>query len=345
MFWRSAILLTVTAVATLFAGCRKKDAPHPPTPSTPDNDRIVVIVNDSPLTWADMEKRAMGFMKDDIETNHLIIPSNRVEEAKEHFRKRSINAFVYKTLMLEEATRNNLRINERDRLLGMQQLTRTLQQRNWTTNDFFQRGPMDEATMYKEYEDGLLIDKLLRGKVRSKVSIEKEEVEALSTQIDATNRMVRARIEDLRKQLLDGADFAELAKTHSVEPNAPKGGEMTDITRGKLPRPLEDAIFTQEIGTIGPVIESVQGYHIVKVNSRTPAKSAADNQPAQPESASFSQIMLKPIIVDRKKINSTLIKRKYDHEHEKFFNELKANAKIECLLYPDMFASGQTKTE
>lgn len=338
MFWKYLATLSLVALLAYFTGCSKKKQPEPATtPGEPDAGKIVIIVNDSPLTWANMEKRAMGFMKDDIETNHLIIPSNRVEEAKEHFRKRSINAFVYKTLMLEEATRNSLRINERDRLIGMQQLTRTLQQRNWTTNDFFKNGPMDETTMRQEYEDGLLIDKLLRSKVRSKVSVEKEEVEALSAQIDATNSVIRAKIESLRQELLQGADFAELARAHSTEPNAAKGGEMTNITRGQLPRPLEDAIFTKEVGAVGSVVESVMGYHIVKVNSRTPAQPAADNQPAKPESASFSQILLKPLIVDRKKINSTILKRKYDHEHEKFFSELKRNATIECLLYPEMF--------
>jgi len=61
--------------------------------SEPPPDHIVAKVNGTPLTWADMEKRAMGYLKDDVAVNHLIIPSNRLDEAKEYFRRRAINAF------------------------------------------------------------------------------------------------------------------------------------------------------------------------------------------------------------------------------------------------------------
>ena len=89
----------------------------------------------------------MGSLKDDVEVNHLIIPTNRMEEAKEHFRRRSINAFVFKTVMMEEAAKEKIQLSEADRQEGRRSLAVSLKSRNWTTNDFFLKGPMGEAMM------------------------------------------------------------------------------------------------------------------------------------------------------------------------------------------------------
>ena len=103
------VFLGVMGVVVL-CGCGRDEAsrdvlktPAPPAEMSPDY--VVAMVNGTPLSWADMEKRAMGYLKDDVEVNHLIIPTNRMEEAKEHFRRRSINAFVFKTVMMEEAAK------------------------------------------------------------------------------------------------------------------------------------------------------------------------------------------------------------------------------------------------
>jgi hypothetical protein len=141
-------LSAVTLTLSLFCcGCGKQSGKTPSEPDTPAPGYVVAMVNGTPLTWAEMEQRAMGFLKDDIETNHLIIPTNRIGEAKEHFRRKSINAFVFKALMMDEAAKQKIVLNNVDRNEGLKALARTLQSRNWTTNDFFLKGPMDEATM------------------------------------------------------------------------------------------------------------------------------------------------------------------------------------------------------
>jgi peptidyl-prolyl cis-trans isomerase C len=85
----------------------------------------------------------------------------------------------------------------------------------------------------------------------------------------------KAKIEDLRKQLLGGADFAEVAKKNSDCPSKENGGDLGFITRGKTVKPFEDAAFSQEKNVIGPVITTEYGYHVIQVLEKNPSKTVS----------------------------------------------------------------------
>ncbi len=334
----SAFLLV--SIASVFLGCGKgtssKTASPAAKPSDPPPDHIVAKVNGTPLTWAELDKRAMGYLKDDVEVNHLVIPSNRLDEAKEHFRRRSINAFVFKTVMMDEAVKQNIRLSEADRQESLNALAQSLRTRNWTTNDFFQKGPMGVEMMRREFEDGMIIDKLLIVNVRNKIRVgEKEVADAIAT-LNATNQLNRAKLEAVRKQLLAGADFADMARTVSECPSAKKEGDLGEFPRGKMLKEFDDAAFSQAVGEIGPIIETRFGFHIIKVTAHTAAQAATGSTPAVPETVRASHILLKHIPINRKRINDSILRTKYNAGVERFFAELKAKAQIECYLYKDM---------
>jgi len=321
-------------------GCGKNSPNNVLAPSDraqdPQPEHVVAMVNGTPLTWAEMDKRAMGFLKDDVESNHLIIPSNRLEEAKEHFRRKSVNAFVFKTVMMEEASKQGLKLTDADRREGLKALAVTLKTRNWTTNDFFLKGPMNEATMRREFEDGMIIDKLLKVNVRSALKVSDAEIAAAIKMLDATNSQKRVVLEGVRKQLLEGAPFEDVARNVSECPSAKKGGDLGEFARGKMLKAFDDVAFAQDVGTISPVFQTRFGYHVLKVTAHSPAKAATGSTPAIPETVRVSHILLKSIPVDRKRISDSILRTKYNAATEAYFRELKAKAKIECLLYKDM---------
>ncbi|MDL2282678.1 peptidylprolyl isomerase, partial [Parabacteroides sp. OttesenSCG-928-G06] len=81
--------------------------------------------------------------------------------------------------------------------------------------------------------------------------------------------------EALYSQLKEGADFATLAKEHSVDiGSAEKGGELRPIGLGETVLPFEKAAFAlKEPGELSPIIESVFGYHIIKLIEKLPRES------------------------------------------------------------------------
>ncbi len=82
----------------------------------------------------------------------------------------------------------------------------------------------------------------------------------------------QAAAKDLLVELLKGADFAELAKTHSKAPTAASGGDMGFIQVFPFPQ-METAIFPLEAGDLSSVFKGPNGdYYIVKLEEKRGGK-------------------------------------------------------------------------
>ncbi len=80
---------------------------------------------------------------------------------------------------------------------------------------------------------------------------------------------VRVRIDSVHQALLNGADFAELAKKVSQDGSASAGGELPYVQRGQLIKEFEDALFAlKDSGDISPVVQTAFGYHVIKLLGR-----------------------------------------------------------------------------
>jgi parvulin-like peptidyl-prolyl isomerase len=81
----------------------------------------------------------------------------------------------------------------------------------------------------------------------------------------------RKKAEEIREQLKKGEDFAALAKAHSNGPFAEKGGDQGWLEKGALVKSLDDAIFRLKAGECSDLVETKDGYLILKVAGVQPA--------------------------------------------------------------------------
>ncbi|HYH06391.1 MAG TPA: peptidylprolyl isomerase [Thermoanaerobaculia bacterium] len=83
---------------------------------------------------------------------------------------------------------------------------------------------------------------------------------------ELTEEQAKAKAEDLRKQLVGGANFEELAKKESDDlGSGARGGELGEFGRGQMVPEFEKAAFEAKVGDITPVVRTQFGYHIIKV--------------------------------------------------------------------------------
>ncbi|MBI4558626.1 MAG: peptidylprolyl isomerase [Candidatus Hydrogenedentes bacterium] len=82
---------------------------------------------------------------------------------------------------------------------------------------------------------------------------------------------VRAQLEELKKELETGADFAQLAQAHSQAPGADQGGIIGWVARGDLVEPLEAAAFGTSEGAISDIVETESGFSLIRVERKEAA--------------------------------------------------------------------------
>ncbi len=113
------------------------------------------------------------------------------------------------------------------------------------------------------------------------------DVEAPTTeQLAQARASAREKAEEARQAILDGADFADVARRYSTGLHARDGGLWGWVTRGSVREkwePAVEALFRlPETGTPGEIIETPDAFFIVEAVSIDPG-SAPDFESIQPK--------------------------------------------------------------
>ena len=88
----------------------------------------------------------------------------------------------------------------------------------------------------------------------------------------------RKQIDALLVQIRGGADFATLAKQYSEDPGSKdNGGELPEFPRGQMVPEFEATAFSLTNNQVSDVITTQFGYHILKMITKTPAKTFGYN--------------------------------------------------------------------
>lgn len=315
----------------LAAGCERKITPYQPGVSYAPGD-IVARVDGQKMTWDQMEKRARNLAKED---RSMSASPGKEEELMQFFRRQTITIFVNKVVIMSDARRRGIAVTLADRQKFVADMERELKSRGLapSLDSFFQKSPLGEKETRREFEDGLLVDKYSR-EVRESLPVTDADRDALNLEVTRTRQEARAKAEELRARLLNGADMAAVIQEslHGKDPRL-FGGDLGDVARGRLPdKAIENALFSQKINEIGPVVETPRGYLVIKVVARTAAKPAAGATPAVPESARASFLTVRmPPTLPASELNRVILDRKLQQS----IKSLRAKAHIETI-YRDL---------
>jgi len=86
------------------------------------------------------------------------------------------------------------------------------------------------------------------------------------------------RLNDLKDRIEHGTDFGELARLHSDDPSAARGGDLGWITPGDVVPEFEHAMNALKSGQVSDPFKSPFGWHIVQVLERREQDMSKDRQ-------------------------------------------------------------------
>lgn len=82
---------------------------------------------------------------------------------------------------------------------------------------------------------------------------------------EKTRAEKKKKAEEILAQAKAGKDFAELAKKHSEDSSAKNGGDLGFFSKGAMVESFDNAVFQMQPGEISAVVETVFGYHLIKL--------------------------------------------------------------------------------
>jgi len=134
----------------------------------------------------------------------------------------------------------------------------------------------------------------------------------LPEQVHVRHILVRTEAEAkvVQGKLQRGGDFAALARQHSMDLDTrEKGGDLGFIAPGQYEEAFTKVAFTLQPGQVGGPVKTSQGYHLIQVLERRPAKSAV-----------YEEV--------RERIQQTLRQQKAEERFDQWFREVRGKAKI-----------------
>jgi peptidyl-prolyl cis-trans isomerase C/foldase protein PrsA len=268
-----AFLLLVLAAA-FFAvpfgsGCSNDEHESSPGP------RAVAIVNGEAIALADFQEAL-----DEIRSvgKGFFVDKERANSLKRDLLERMIDT----RLLLQEARRRRIVLDPKVAEASLD-LARREYPPGGLEEELLKKGKSVEAYL-KETGSSLLLRKLLKREVVDRIAVSREEVEKYYEEHrDKFRKPEEVRVrqivtkseeeaEKLRKMILRGAKFEELARKHSLGPEAKKGGDLGYFPRGRMPPAIEEACFKLWSSHVSRVAASPYGFHLFQLVDRRAAR-------------------------------------------------------------------------
>src|SRR5437870_613491 len=255
--------------------------------STPDDrvtDRVLAVVNNDAITLSELQEAIAVYQYEN---------RDRAQEAPTELAQQFLTRMIDTRLQIQEAEREKIVIDDAE---VEEELAERLKKMNVKSRDEFEallKGQgLSMESVKRRIRDELRRGRIVGRKVRLRVSVMEAEVmqylEANRAKLetgltyharhililpdagvaDAAWENARIRADLLRGQLLQGADFAELAQQNSRDASARDGGDLGTLKRGELAQDIEPQILSLAVAEVSLPFRSALGYHIFRLESK-----------------------------------------------------------------------------
>jgi parvulin-like peptidyl-prolyl isomerase len=270
--------------------------PAPKTMPVVPPDRVVVAVGDMTITAAQFDQI--------IEA----LPEQYRSVARGSGRKQFADNIVRIAVLAQEGKRRKLDESPLYRTQSTFQDANILA--NMTYEEIGKNTKLDEPDVRKYYE----AHKSEFEQVHARhilIRVQGSPSPVRPGQKDLTEEEALAKVQDLRKRILAGEDFAKLAREESDDSGSgANGGDLGSFRHGQMVPTFEQAAFAMQPGDLSEPVKSPFGYHLIKVEAK--------------ESKSFEEV------------RPEMERRMRPEQAQKALEELQKKTKV--VLDPDFFS-------
>lgn len=254
-----------------------------------DDMWIVVKVNGKIMTSNQMHNEMINL----FQTLGQNLSVDELEDMKAEFQSQAIQNLINTEILVEEAIRRGFTVEQVEvdsRIYDLQQAYESQDQ----LRAELKARDLTDAELAEEARRGLYVEKIIAQEIENVTSPENEEIQRyynenqelliIPEQIHVAHIVVEvlyddpvqvrdaklAEIERLRQLILDGADFGEMASKYSDCPSNVNNGDLGWITRDRMRPEFTEAAFALPPGTISEVVETAEGFHLIKVFEHHP---------------------------------------------------------------------------
>ncbi|MEI6563361.1 MAG: peptidylprolyl isomerase [bacterium] len=259
-----------------------------------DPATVLVEVGGAKLTVGEADQQIMAMLGQKAEQ----IPPSQMDSLMGRFRKQAAQGFIVRTLLSQEADKRKLIVSAKDVDAELAMIKTRLPEGK-AMEDILKSEGMTMDQLRSNLTTKIRIDILLKSEVPTngvvsdadvaKFYNEQKERFAQPETVEARHILIKVdptddakakadkktKIDGIRKQLVEGGDFAKIAFENSDCPSKERGGDLGAFPRGQMVPEFENAAFSQETNAIGPVVETQFGYHIIQVMNRHAAKTSS----------------------------------------------------------------------
>jgi parvulin-like peptidyl-prolyl isomerase len=263
-------------------------------------EQVLVNVNGDILTKSEFEQRQIAVLRNRPELGNVTPDSPELKRAISEVTPQLILEAVDELLLIQRGREMGL-------TLGDEQFNSILdnikKSNNLEDDAQFQAALKQEgmtlADLRRSLERQMLASEAQRRDVVDKISVTEAEAQAyyeahkqefttpaevtlreIFIEVPVTDRGVnaaeddaaKAEAEQVRKRLVSGEPFAQLAAAVSDAPSKANGGLIGPIQRDELAEGLQKMLDGMKVGDLTDVVRTPRGYQILKLESRTETK-------------------------------------------------------------------------
>jgi peptidyl-prolyl cis-trans isomerase SurA len=305
------IAIAFVALAAAAGAQQPTPATQPPAPAAaaPKRDttivpldRIIAVVGDQPITQYDVQERILAMQQ----SPGFRPPTNEAEFQK--LAQEIINQLIDEELLIQKAAQLKIEVADNELTATVDRQMRDVRAR--FSSDAELRAELAKAGLGtpEEYRRFLadqvkrselqrrVVDKMRQeGRIppvnvseaeveeafnRSRTSLPRRPATVTFRQIviapvasQAAKDVARAKAESLLAEIKSGTDFERVARRESADSGSrERGGDLGWARRGQMVPEFERWMFGLRPGDMSPVIETVHGFHIVRVDRVQPGE-------------------------------------------------------------------------